>query len=251
MQETNNSLNFNQMKTKTKNRLKLGAFIALVALLGGFSVAKATGGFSWANVERYAAQLVAEKVENPPQEDSMVGAVTGPDLPNPSCWGGSCEKVVVVSAIDASTTIFSVASPFVRPTSTVGDVVLYTDDGGQKWTAQTTTIDLASVRITTAATSSFSFACGASATPVGSLPLSPTIVSTTAQIATSTVGTVENNVTAAQGALIDSGTVAKVMLGSSKPYLVCIVNANFASAFTGAGNAFDAKGTFRFRAQSR
>lgn len=212
----------------------------------------AVSGYLENNPDKEVALRLLSALEAAKEGESMIlGAVTGPDLPNPSCWGGSCERVVVVSAIDASTTIFSVASPFVRPTSTVGDVVLYTDDGGQKWTAQTTTIDLASVQITTAATSSFSFACGASANAVGTLPLSTTIVSTSAQIGTSTVGTIENNVTAAQGALIDSGTVAKVMLGSSKPYLVCIVNANFSSAFTGAGNAFDAKGTFRFRAQSR
>lgn len=247
------------MNKLKKVKLKLYGALVLALALGVVGAWKGVEAYQSSNAPKVVAEAgsTVNLYEAPvteaqaPVEDPFLGAVTGPDLPNPSCWGGSCQRVVVVSAIDASTTIFSVASPFVRPTSTVGDVVLYTDGGGQKWTAQTTTIDLASIQITTAATSSFSFACGASANAVGTLPLSTTIVSTSAQIGTSTVGTIENNVTAAQGALIDSGTVAKVMLGSSKPYLVCIVNANFSSAFTGAGNAFDAKGTFRFRAQSR
>lgn len=254
--------------TKLKS-LKLRVYVLIVAVLA------LGAGAAWKGVKAYqssnAPKVVAEagstvnlyeapEVQAPEEDpflDQNLGANTGPDQPNPSCWGGSCVKVVVATAIDASTTIFSIPSPFEKATSTGAgsEVALRVDDGGQRWTAQSTTVDLVNLNITGPATTSYQVACAASATFNAKLPFYNSIVTTSpafaSYIPTSSIGVIENNVTQLQGAMIDSGTVSKIMLGSDKPWLVCSVQATVAGAFTNADNTFTAKGTFRFRALSR
>lgn len=167
--------------------------------------------------------------------------ILGPIL----CVNNNCTYSVVASFIDASTTILSIADPYLKVTSTPTDVVIYRDDSGLQYTGATTTVDLVRLDVTGAATTTFQVACGAAATPIAAP--SPKIVSSTTAINTSTTGVVENNITAAQGAMVDGGTVAKIMLTPATPYLVCNVTPNVSAGFTNTGNTFDGKATVQFK----
>lgn len=249
---------------KKLKSLKLSASLVLALIIGVLALGSrvvASNGF-WGDIKHEIAQIVAGRISTPPQEnsdeDANIGAATGPDLPNPHCFAGSCSKTVVGTFIDASTTIVSIPSPFVRATSTGAgqEVVLYTDGSGQAWTSQTTTVELVNLNITGAATTSYRLACGAYTNSAGVLPLTRTIVSTTPALAgdsipTSTKGVLENNVSVAQGAAYAVGTVGKIMLGSDAPYLVCTVDPVVAAGFTNGNNTFDGKYTVRFRALAR
>lgn len=221
------------------NKLVFGTLLALALLVGGLSVAKATGGFSWANVERYVADKIADKVDNPVVEEEL-GAVTGPSLPNPNCQNDLCTWTVVQTWVHGTTTIASIKDPFTMVTGTNGGVVLETL-GGLNYTGSSTTVDLVRVIQTTAATSSYSLACGPStgATAKGQIELAKYLVSSTGFIATGTLGIIENNMTGAQGNRQNGGTVAKVSMGPQDPYFVCWADENA----DGIGGIFNADAT--------
>ncbi len=188
------------------------------------------------------------------RDEGALGATNISDVVSPYiCVNNVCTYSIVQTFIDASTTIVSIPDPFLMATST-GDttsVVLKTDDGGQAYTGATTTVDTVRLNITGAATTSYAVACGASAGPVPAQPFASqgtVIVTTTAYaVPTSTIGVIENNVSASQGAFVTGGTVAKVMLGPGLPYLTCLVNPTAAAGFTNAQNTFDGKATVNFR----
>lgn len=220
------------------------AILGVVALAG---VAKAGSTFSWANAEQWAGKYLADKVSAPVVvQDEVLGAVTGPELPNPNFTNGLAVYVASGVFADNTTTLASIRSPFLRATST-GDttsVVIYRDDGGQAYTSATSTVDLARLEITSPATTTYAVSCGASASP-GALP-SITLASTSASLISGQTGVVENNITAAQGALADSGTVSKIMLSPGRPYVVCKALGADNSAFIDTPNTFDGKYTIRF-----
>ena len=60
-------------------------------------------------------------------------------------------------------------------------------------------------------------------------------------VATSTVGTLENNLTAALGGLVDAGTVEKITLNQQYPWFTCRITSAYTGAFTEATNAFAGK----------
>jgi hypothetical protein len=238
--------------------LKLKPAHIVIAALGIFAVAgiaQAGSTFSWARAEQWAGKFLADKVSAPvvvQPEEEVLGAVTGPELPNPTCQAGLCTFNKVGAFIDASTTIVSIPSPFLKVTSTGAgsEVIVKSDEGGVNWTAATTTVNMVRLDVTGAATTSYYVHCGASATPAGILANLTllNIVSSTldTRVPTSSVGFIENNVSQALGAMSDGGSVSKIMLGSSKPWLVCIVNPTVALGFTNALNTFDGKVTASF-----
>lgn len=188
--------------------------------------------------------------------DEILGAVSGPALPNPNCQADSCTYTAVGNFIDASTTILSVAVPFEQVTTSIGDVILRSISTDFGYTAATTTVDLVRLNITGAATTSFRLACGSSDDPTGTIPLVRVLASTTPEldvdsIPTSTKGIIENNITAAQGGIYSVGAHAKIMLDKGQPYFVCIVDPLFAAGFTNADNTFAGQYTVRFTRTSR
>lgn len=194
-------------------------------------------------------QLPQSAPESVSEPEERLGAVVAADsLPARLCQNGLCSHVIQQTFIDASTTIISIPAPFQKATTTYSsEVVLRTDDGGQKWTAITSTVDLASLRITGAATTSYRLACAASATAGAILPFYDSLVTTSIYgIATSSIGLMENDLTQLQGAIVDGGTVSKITLHSAKPWLVCAVESSVAAGFTNALNTFAGEGTFRF-----
>ncbi len=246
--------------TKLKKlRLSLYGMIALALALG-------VGG-AWEGIKAYSASKTVSKtvivqgdyieasnpVEQAPVLEPEFGAVSGPALPNPNCTNDFCTAIVQASFADSTSTIFAIASPFLKATSTgAGSEVIVKYEGGVGYTSQTTTVDLVHLEITGPATSSFKLACGAYTRNTGvTLPLTRTIVSTTPALAgdsipTSTVGMIENDVSVAEGAVYAGGTTRKMMLGSDAPFLVCVVNAVDSSAFTNGDNTFTGKIVARF-----
>ena len=232
------------------NKLKIAGITAAIVLSGSMlTIVSANVGF-WDNVAQRVANGLLGKVTVPSlEQEQSLGAVVDPsNLPSKLCQGQLCTAVIQQSFIDASTTIVSIKSPFLKATTTdSSEVVLFTDDGGQAWTAVTSTVDLASLRITGAATTSYAVACAGSATAGAILPFYESIVTTTVYaVATSSIGLIENDLSALQGALIGSGTVSKITLNSAKPWLVCAVDPSIAAGFTNALNTFDGKITARF-----
>ncbi len=233
------------------------AFAAAMLSLGslGISIAYVQAGstFSWSRVEDKTADKLAAEIQAPLTDEAPLGAVTGPNLPNPYIVGDEQYQIVSGSFIDASTTIVSFPSPFLKATSTGAgsEKVVFTNDAGTKFTSATTTLTLAQLWITAGATTSFRLACGATSTPVGgslvTSALYPNpIVSTTPVLAgdsipTSSVGLIENNLTQSAGAIVGSGTVSKITLNSATPYLTCVVDPVTASGFTNPSNTFDGK----------
>lgn len=237
------------MKKLKSLKLSAGLVLALIVgvlALGG--VVKAAGGFSWANVESKVAQLLAGKVETPiSSEDISVGAVTGPELPNPFCQGDTCIYTAKQDFIDATTTIISVPGPFVRVTSTGDGTLLYRDSSNVAYTSATTTVDLVRLNIPSSgvASTTLSFICG-SATAQYAVPTT-LIVSTTANLATSTAGVIENNVSStAAGGAAPASTVSKIVIGGSAPWITCVIKETEAGATTSTGNTFSGNAVIRF-----
>lgn len=234
-------------------RLKFIAALALIVALGIFAGFR----FGKAYQSEQPAKVVAESGsvvnfnEAPTASDSQglpnLGALVDPSyLPSRLCQNDNCTDVENQTFIDASTTILSIHSPFLRVTSSVNDVVIYTDGAGQGWTSATATVDLTRLQITGAATTSYFIYCGPSATAGGVLANMNTynLVSSTAgvRVSTSSIGLIENN--NAFG-IVSGGTVAKTIVDAARPYFVCMVDPSVAAGFTNALNTFDGKGTVR------
>lgn len=244
--------------TKLKKlRLKLYGVIALALALGVVGVFGGVKAYQSYNSPKVVIENVEnynEAVSEAPVEEPNIGAVTGPALPNPNCANDLCTWVVVAPFIEASSTFVSVQDPFTMVTSSgTGGNVLFTS-GGVGWTGASTTIDLVRLYQTGAATSSYGVACGPSTGPTAAgIVVAKTIVTTTVggviAIPTSTLGVLENNMTAAQGNRATGGTVAKVMMGPSDPYFVCLADPNVDGAGGIAGNgdsAFAGYAVIRF-----
>ena len=242
-----------------KLKLNLYGVMALTLVLGVAVMngkVQAFGGSLWEGIAEKTAQLLAEKVGEPPTsspEEEVLGAVTGPALPNPNCTNDLCTWVVKAPFIGASSTFISVQDPFTMVTSSgTGGNVLYTS-GGVGWTGASTTVDLVRVYQTGIATSSYGAACGPSTGPTAAgIVVAKTLATSTPGVIafpTSSLGVWENGMTAAQGNRAAGGSVAKVMMGPSDPYFVCLADTNLDGAGGIAGNAdsaFDGYAILRF-----
>lgn len=245
--------------TKFKSqKLKIYALISLVLALGV--------GTAWTRIKAYQSES-APKVVNEaggvvnlyeapseapiqtPAEDPFFGAVSGPDLPNPSCQGSECTWVVKASFADATNTIVSIPLPWQKVTSTGAgaEVVLRYDGAGTNgqvaWTGATTTVSLARLNIKTGAATTYTILCGGanSSTTLPSVQLL-----SSGEITTSSVGFVQNGVRQIDGGLVSGGPTSTIIIGSQTPYLNCKLTPFDMFQITMSTNTFDGEGTFVF-----
>lgn len=182
-----------------------------------------------------------------PQEEVLGG--TNPNLvSNYFCVNNVCEYHLTgtINGSNATTTLISFTNPFLVPTSTVGGgVVLRTDESGFGYTGNTSTVDMAQIVLTGGSNTKFTATCGAASDPTAA----PSLALLTAIFNTSSVGMVENNLTAALGAYADGGTVNKIALSQNYPYFNCVAGTITSSTlFTSStGNTIAGKATIRVR----
>jgi len=152
--------------------------------------------------------------------------------------------------IDASTTVVSFVNPFSNATNTAATAEPY--NLASVYTA-TATVDLIMFHITTPATTTIDFTCGAAADENAN----PSYNLMTVHLPTSTPGIFQNNTattTAGLGA-IGGGTVAKILLTHDFPYFTCkatriegsedLTNTQYFQSIASTTNDFD--GTWRAR----
>jgi hypothetical protein len=154
------------------------------------------------------------------------GAVTSPDINSRYlCVNGDCTYHMTGTLKDATTTIVSFVNPF-----------------GTTATSSMATVEMASLKMTGAATSTYTVACGASATAYAAPTYS---ILSSDSVATSTLpGLIENGIaTAYNGNSIGlgGGSIQKITLTHQYPYFVCKVTTAYGGAFTEASNTFAGK----------
>lgn len=209
---------------------------------------------SASTVIEHADNVTVEAPKEVPTETSEVlGTLTSPDIENPYLSvNGDIEYHVLQTFKDATTTIIAIPNPFRKATSTANDVVLEMLTAGYGVTGATSTVSLARLEQTGAATSTFSVACAAAPNQYSTSSISYNILDS-GLIATSTNanGIIENNLTSTYNQGIGGGSVAKIMLTPSLPWLICKVyvpyggGATELGAFTNPVNTFEGRGFFR------
>jgi len=172
--------------------------------------------------------MTANNVFNSPSPKS-IGATASPDVPyNYLSVNGDTTYHITGSLKDATTTIVSFVNPF--------------------GTTATSTVDLVRIDISGVATSTYSLSCGAATT--GYTADSVSLLDTAANdVATSTKGILENNLTKALGGIADAGTVEKITLTPVYPYFTCTVTSLYTGAFTEVTNTFAGKFTVQVHKQ--
>lgn len=219
------------------------SFIAVLAVGSVMAVAYSGYGTPKVVVEGDFIEASAPAVVQP--EESL-GATPGNYFTGPVNFGGNIIHTISGNFINASTTIVSLASPFLTATTTAADVIISGDKSGTGFTSATTTVDLVRLNIFGVATSTFTVQCG-NATTMSVASTDDIISSDT--IATSTAGIIENNLASTEhgnGTGVGGGTVAKITLTPNVPFFTCVVTTSYDSAFTGTNNTFDGKYTVRF-----
>lgn len=211
------------------------------------NVAEAGGTINVVNNAPASQPLGSSEVQN---VDPVLGAVTGPNLPNPSCQGNLCTWVITQDFIDATTTAISIVDPWLKATSTPGgsEVIVKVVNGGTdaqvSYTGATTSVNLARLEITGAARTTWTAMCGGS---ISSTTVPTVELLSSGEINTNTVGFVENNLLKIDGGTVSGGTTSSIMIGAVTPYLNCIFTPFVgATGMTNSTNTFTGKGIFRF-----
>ena len=245
-----------KLKTLTRKYQIVFGVLCLVAVVGvGLSVRAYTSETPPTTVIENAGGVT---INNPAPEPQIVeeglGAMASPNIV--SRWisvNGDTTYHITGDFLNATTTIVSFPSPFLIATSSTSNVVIDgTTNSGFGYTSATTTVDLVRLDIGTAATSTFSVTCGASDTNgyTAAAGIDTSLLATAAEaVATSSVGIIENNLTAALGGAVDSGTVEKITLNPNYPYFTCLVTSVYTGAFTEVTNTFDGKFTVHLHKQ--
>lgn len=237
--------------TKKKKNYALWTVICLVSILAVGTI----GVIAFSNnstippttlIENAGGVTINNPVQPSPVEDVNLGAVTSADaLPAMVCSSDLCTYTATGAFMDASTTIVSIADPFVRATSSNSEIILSgTINNGIGLTGATSTVSFAMLNITTAATSTFGVSCGAASSTgstIGTATNNEIITHTANNIATSTTGVLVNGLTRALGGIADAGTVRSISIGGTFPYLTCVIVSVYPGAFTEVTNAFDGK----------
>lgn len=245
---------------KITKQLKLSAYFSAILLLLIVGVAikvKAQGEVQPApaasinNVEN----MVINQASVPVQED-VLGAVASLENAGPlRCFGDDCTYSVSAPFIDASTTIFSVASPFLAATSSVNDkIIKWAVENADGWTSATTTVELVRLNVSGPSTSTYKVFCSSAPNPYATSSASIPILET-GIVNTSTIFVAENNISSTYSGGIGGGSVPKIMLSAQQPYLICNIQgitaagawtSAFDTGFTGNTNTFDGVATVRF-----
>lgn len=242
--------------TKLKKlKLRLYGVIALALIVGTVSAVRLVRAYQSEQAPQNLAEsggtiIVNNTYEAPPvASEPSLGAVSGPDLPNPSCQGGRCSWVVKATFTDATNTIVSIPLPWLKVTSTGAgaEVVLRYDGAGTAgqvaWTGATTSVSLARLNIKTGAATTYTILCGGanSSTTLPSVQLL-----SSGEITTSSVGFVQNGVRQIDGGLVSGGPTSTIIIGSQTPYLNCKLTPFDMFQITMSTNTFDGEGTFVF-----
>ena len=198
--------------------ITLAVLVGLVGLLGS---AKAYQSYS------NAPKVVIENGDyieaQADKADAVLGSMASPDVESLYLGvNGDMTYHIVAPFIDASTTFVTFANPF--------------------GTTVTATVELAKIDVTTAATATAYIDCGASSDGLGAPDV---LLIDSGEFVTSTVGLIENNLTAALGGIVDGGTVAKIALTRAYPYFVCYASSTVSAGFTNANETFDGQATVR------
>lgn len=182
-------------------------------------------------------------------DEEMFGALSSPDITSRYLSvNGDIVFHITGELKDASTTIVSIENPFRKATSSASDVVFpNSTNSGIGSTGATSTVEFMRIDIGTAATSTFTVACGANSVNFGSAAYN---ILSSDSISTSSIGTLINNVSSTYNlGMGDNTSVAKIMLTPTFPYLTCVVTTSYEGAFTEATNTFDGKFTARITKQ--
>jgi hypothetical protein len=241
------------MTIKKKNKV-LWTVICLVGILAVGIVAYAYTSNTPTAVTTVIENAGGVTINNPvqPAEENLGSVVSADTLPSMVCTADNCTYTATGDFINASTTIVSVADPFLMATTTAGDVVLLQDDFGDGYTGATSTVDLVRLMTTGVSTTTYSVHCASAPTAYATSSNWINIITSTT-IATSTgLGVIENNIATTAGAEVTGGSVAKIMIGPSNPYIICkVYNPYYLVAadmggFTGDSNTFAGKFAVRF-----
>ena len=218
--------------TKLKNlKVSLSAsigIIVLVALIGvGLSVKAFYGNSAVTTVIEDAGGVTINNATAPTDGGESLGATASPEIPyNYLSVNGDTTYHITGAFKDATTTILSFVNPF--------------------GTTATSTVDLVRLDTSGAATSTYSMSCGASATAYAADSVS---LLDSVDTATSSVGILENNLTAALGGQDDAGTVEKIALTPTYPYFLCTATTLYSGAFTEVTNTYAGKFTVQIHKQ--
>jgi len=188
-------------------------------------------------------QIKRVEIVNPIKVETNANAEIGRSMSSANWELNNGEVVYHLggSFINSSTTIVSAPDPFLMATTSESDVVI-SGSYPNGYTGASSTVEVLKLNVTGVATSTFTVACGASAKSGynGAVSNAYTIISSDS-VATSSTATIENNITSSYGTQVGGGSVAKIMLGPTYPYLVCVVTTAYSGAFTETTNTFDGK----------
>ena len=207
--------------------LKLSAYkvilaILVVALLAGVGLTvKARGYFDWGNVEDKVAASIVDglNLEAGPVEEEL-GASSADYASRKLLDVNSDQTYYINQSFQAgTTTLVSIPTPFLTASTTGVSLPVLKTDGDSQWVGATSTVNFVGLTISTGATSSMVFNCGASAGPAA-IPTVHLLGSGT--VPTSSLAYIENNLTIARGAVITGSSTPKIMLTPDLPYFNCI-----------------------------
>lgn len=246
------------MKKKTKSLVeKLKFRSALVALVAVSVIGVGYGVKAYQNNAEQAPDKVFENVENyyeaevPTLETKTLNEVE--DVFGAASRDYSVSPFIDVNGdviyhlqqtfIDASTTIVSIPDPFLVASSTGVTMPVLRTDGTIEWLGATSTVEMARLYITGAATTSYWVECGAAAN--ASATSSVDLIHS-GTVATSTLATIENDLLEVQGGdgSSDATSTSKILLTPNYPYFTCVVHLDDitdSKAFTQTGNTFAGK----------
>ena len=241
----------NTLFQKLKAYKLVMGFLVVALLLGSGFVVRAYSSYGTDTAPKVVGEsgsvvniyesLVKEGTD--PLDEPTLGALTSPDIQSRYlCVNDDCVYHLRQTFRSATTTIISIANPFLTPTST-SEVVVFTDDGGVKYTGATSTVIMARYMPTAPATTTYALDCGAATAAEATLP-SWNLLGT-ASIATSTDVYLENGVTNSFGGVSTVTSTPKILLTPAKPFFVCLVTPTVAAAFTESNRAFTGEMTIQ------
>jgi hypothetical protein len=224
----------NKLKTKLLAHKILTGVMSLVVAVSLIGVAVAYRGDKAPKVVVEGDYIEAQEVLPPVEELVDLGAVSNPHLLGPEFGVGKDLRYSVSAALTDATSTWAFPSPFRAATSTASDVVVETLATGYGLTVATTTVELVRMSFTSSTPTGFEVGCASSNNQFTTSTNGEAILTSTAVGAARGKFVVENDLVAAEGADIGGGTVEKIMMGPSHPWIVCRVYTSAAGEWSGA-----------------
>jgi len=235
----------NKLKTM---KLKLYAVISVLLVVGVIAVISGVKAYqSYGDAPKVVVEgdYIEAPVTTVDALDEVLGASTS-DYAYRTLMDVNGDRTyhITQSFIDASTTIISIPNPFLVVSSTNGGFPVLRTDGTTEYNGATSTVDFVRLNITSAATTSYSIVCGASAAKAD--PPSIHLLGS-GTVNTSSLAYIENNLTV--GADVSGSSTPKILMTPKYPYFNCLVTVTGGAdgeAITQASNTFDGYATVRF-----